>query len=96
MGVDIVLMNQDILKEKWSCQKKYLNLQIMNIDQLKQETDKLKQVDTTQLSPEQLVELIDKLASLLDVGEQQIHPDPWGAETQDFQPNLWSSLQFCI
>ena len=44
----------------------------MNIDQLKQETDKLKQVDTTQLSPEQLVELIDKLASLLDVGEQQI------------------------
>jgi uncharacterized tellurite resistance protein B-like protein len=72
MGVDIVLMNQDILKEKWSCQKKYLNSQIMNIDQLKQETDKLKQIDTAQLSPEQLMELIDKLATLIDTGEQHI------------------------
>ena len=44
----------------------------MNIDQLKQETDKLKQVDTTQLSSEQLIGLIDKLASLMEVGEQQI------------------------
>ena len=44
----------------------------MNIDQLKQETDKLKQIDTAQLSPEQLMELIDKLATLIDTGEQHI------------------------
>jgi hypothetical protein len=29
MGVDIVLMNQDILKEKWLWQKKYLNLHVI-------------------------------------------------------------------
>ena len=44
----------------------------MNLEQLKQETDNLKQIDTTQLSTEQLLQLIDKISTLIDNGEQQI------------------------
>jgi hypothetical protein len=65
-------MNQDILWEKWLSQKKYLNLEIMNLEQLKQEADNLKQIDTNQLSTEQLLQLIDKISTLIDTGEQQI------------------------
>jgi hypothetical protein len=72
MGVDTVLMNQNILKEEWFFQKKYLNLEIMNLEQLKQETDNLKQIDTTQLSTEQLLQLIDKISTLIDTGEEQV------------------------
>jgi hypothetical protein len=72
MVVDIVLMNQNILKERWPFQKKYLNSEIMNLEQLKQETDNLKQIDTTQLSTEQLLQLIDKISTLIDTGEQQL------------------------
>jgi len=70
--VDIVLMIQNILWEKWLFQKKYLNLRIMNLEQLKQETDNLKQINTAQLSQEQLLELIDKLALIIDTGEKQL------------------------
>jgi hypothetical protein len=72
MGADIVLMNQNILKERWFYQKKYLNSEIMNLEQLKQETDNLKQIDTTQLSAEQLLQLIDKISTLIDTGEKQV------------------------
>jgi hypothetical protein len=72
MGVDTVLMNQNIIKEEWFFQKKYLNLEIMNLEQLKQETDNLKQIDTTQLSTEQLLQLIDKISTLIDTGEEQV------------------------
>jgi hypothetical protein len=72
MGVDTVLMNQNILKEEWFFQKKYLNLEIMNLEQLKQEIDNLKQIDTTQLSTEQLLQLIDKISTLIDTGEEQV------------------------
>jgi hypothetical protein len=65
-------MNQNILKEEWFFQKKYLNLEIMNLEQLKQETDNLKQIDTTQLSTEQLLQLIDKISTLIDTGEEQV------------------------
>jgi len=44
----------------------------MNLEQLKQETDNLKQINTAQLSPEQLLELIDKLSSLIETGEKQL------------------------
>jgi len=70
--VDIAPIPQDIPKERWLSQKKYLNLEIMNLEQLKQETDNLKQIDTAQLSQEQLLQLIDKISTLIDTGEQQI------------------------
>jgi hypothetical protein len=44
----------------------------MNLEQLKQEADNLKQIDTAQLSQEQLLQLIDKISTLIDTGEQQI------------------------
>ncbi len=44
----------------------------MNLEQLKQETDNLKQIDTTQLSTEQLLQLIDKISTLIDTGEEQV------------------------
>ena len=44
----------------------------MNLEQLKQETDNLKQINTAQLSQEQLLELIDKLALIIDTGEKQL------------------------
>jgi hypothetical protein len=45
----------------------------MNLNQLLQETEELKKVDTNQLDPEALSKLLDKLNELLEQGEQSLN-----------------------
>jgi acyl-CoA reductase-like NAD-dependent aldehyde dehydrogenase len=44
----------------------------MNLDKLKQEAEALKNTDASQMTPDQLAEFINKLASLLDQSEQSL------------------------
>jgi adenosylmethionine-8-amino-7-oxononanoate aminotransferase len=44
----------------------------MNLEEIKQQAQNLKQVDPSTLSPEQLTELVNKLASMVDTTEQQL------------------------
>jgi translation initiation factor 2B subunit (eIF-2B alpha/beta/delta family) len=44
----------------------------MNLEEIKQQAQNLKQVDPSTLSLEQLYELVNKLASMVDTTEQQL------------------------
>ena len=44
----------------------------MDLEKLQQETEALKNIDATQITPEQLTALIDKLSSLLEQSEQSL------------------------
>ena len=44
----------------------------MNLDQLQQEAENLKQVDVTKLSPDQLQQLVEKLSNILIQSEQSL------------------------
>jgi hypothetical protein len=41
----------------------------MDLEKLKQETEDLKQLDTKQLTPEQLFQLVEKISSMLEKSE---------------------------
>jgi vacuolar-type H+-ATPase catalytic subunit A/Vma1 len=75
MDVDTVLMIQDILKEKWLCQKKYLNLLIII---LIMETNKMYervleiQKNIITVSPEQQTEMLNELLELASKLEQSL------------------------
>ena len=44
----------------------------MNLDQLKQEAEALKQIDASKLSPKQLEEFLTKAMNLLEQSEQSL------------------------
>jgi len=44
----------------------------MDLEKLKQEAEALQNIDATQLSPEQLSALVDKLSSILDQSEESL------------------------
>jgi len=44
----------------------------MNLEDLEKQLQELQQIDTSILTPEQLQELIDKLASITDIGEKML------------------------
>ena len=44
----------------------------MDLEKLKQEAEALKQIDTSQMTPDQLSELIDKVSLLLTQSEQSL------------------------
>ena len=44
----------------------------MSLEKLQQEAEALRNVDASNLSPEQLTALVDKLSSLLDQSEQSL------------------------
>jgi hypothetical protein len=73
--VDIVLMNQDILKERWLCQRKYLNLVLII---LKMEPNKIHervleiQKQIQNVSPEQQTDMLNELLDLASQIEQSL------------------------
>ena len=75
MDVDIVLMNQDIPKEKWLYQKNYLNLGLIT---LKMEPNKMHervleiQKGIITASPEQQTEMLSELLELASKLEQSL------------------------
>jgi len=72
MDADTVLMSQKVPKEEWFYQRKYLNLQIMNLEQLVEETNNLQQLNIASLTPEQLEQLLTKISSIIETGEKQL------------------------
>jgi hypothetical protein len=44
----------------------------MDLEKLQQEAEALKNIDATQMTPEQLTALVDKLSSLLEQSEQSL------------------------
>jgi hypothetical protein len=44
----------------------------MDLEKLKQEAEALKDIDATQLSPEQLASLVEQLSSLLERSEESL------------------------
>ena len=75
MGVDIVLMNQDILKEGWLCQRNYLNSRIII---LTMEPNKIHervleiQKNMPEASPEQQTAMLGELFELVSKVEQSL------------------------
>jgi hypothetical protein len=47
----------------------------MNLNDLEKQLQELQKIDPTTLTPEQLQELIDKLSSITDIGEEMLHDD---------------------
>ena len=56
----------------------------MNIEQLQQEAENLKSIDATNLTPEQIAQLVEKLTSLMDASEAAL----LGVKTQLDQVKL--------
>ena len=75
MDVDIVLMNQDILKEEWLCQRNYLNSRIII---LTMEPNKIHervleiQKNMPEASPEQQTAMLGELFELVSKVEQSL------------------------
>lgn len=44
----------------------------MNIEQLQQEAENLKSIDTANLTPEQLTQLVEKLSKMMDASESAL------------------------
>jgi hypothetical protein len=75
MGVVIVLMNQDILKERWFCQKKYLNLvrKTLKMDPNKMHERVLEiQKNMSAATPEQQTAMLGELLELASKAEQAL------------------------
>jgi len=47
----------------------------MTLQDLEKQLQELQKIDPTTLTPEQLQELIDKLSSITDIGEEMLHDD---------------------
>ena len=75
MDVDIVLMNQDILKEEWLCQRNYLNSRIII---LTMEPNKIHervleiQKNMPEATPEQQTAMLGELFELVSKVEQSL------------------------
>jgi hypothetical protein len=55
----------------------------MNLNDLEKQLQELQKIDPTTLTPEQLQELIDKLSSITDIGEEMLHDDIQEIEEED-------------
>jgi exopolyphosphatase/pppGpp-phosphohydrolase len=44
----------------------------MNLEQLQQEAENLKSIDTANLTPEQLTQLVEKLSKMMDASESAL------------------------
>jgi hypothetical protein len=75
MDVDIVLLLQDILKERWLYQKKYLNLVLiilkMNPDKMHERILEI-QSQIENVSPEKQTEMLNELLDLASQIEQSL------------------------
>jgi hypothetical protein len=75
ISVDIALLIQDILKERWLCQKKYLNLVLII---LKMEPNKIHervleiQNQIENVPPEKQTEMLNELLNLASQIEQSL------------------------
>jgi hypothetical protein len=55
----------------------------MNLNDLEKQLQELQKIDPTTLTPEQLQDLIDKLSSIIDIGEEMLHDDIQEIEEED-------------
>ena len=55
--------------------EKFIKFTNMNLNDLEKQLQELQKIDPTTLTPEQLQELIDKLSSITDIGEEMLHDD---------------------
>jgi hypothetical protein len=55
--------------------EKFIKFTNMNLSDLEKQLQELQKIDPTTLTPEQLQELIDKLSSITDIGEEILHDD---------------------
>ena len=55
--------------------EKCIKFNNMNLNDLEKQLQEIQKIDTTTLTPEQLQELIDKLSSNTDIGEEMIYND---------------------
>jgi hypothetical protein len=55
----------------------------MNLNDLEKQLQELQKIDPTTLTPEQLQELIEKLSSITDIGEEMLHDDIQEIEEED-------------
>ena len=68
-----------VLAEKFS---KFNN---MKLEDLEKQLQELQQINTSTLTPEQLQELIDKLASIADMGEEMLSNDVQNLEEDELE-----------
>jgi hypothetical protein len=63
--------------------EKFIKFTNMNLNDLEKQLQELQKIDPTTLTPEQLQELIDKLSSITDIGEEMLHDDIQEIEEED-------------
>ena len=55
--------------------EKFIKFTNMNLNDLEKQLQEIQKIDPTTLTPEQLQDLIDKLSSITDIGEEMLHDD---------------------
>ena len=75
MDVDIALMIQNILKEKWNWQRNLLNLRMMDLKEIERQLKELQKKDFANMHPDQIQEIIDQLLDFTDTTENQLNED---------------------
>ena len=63
--------------------EKFIKFTNMNLNDLEKQLQELQKIDPTTLTPEQLQDLIDKLSSITDIGEEMLHDDIQEIEEED-------------
>ena len=70
-----------VLSEKFS---KFTN---MNLNDLEKQLQELQKINPSTLTPEQLQELVDKLSSITDIGEEMLYNDVQEMEEEETNNN---------
>jgi hypothetical protein len=63
--------------------EKFIKFTNMNLNDLEKQLQELQKIDPSTLTPERLQELVDKLLSITDIGEELLHNDVQEMENED-------------
>jgi hypothetical protein len=68
----------------------------MNLNDLEKQLQELQKIDPSTLTPEQLQELIDKLSSITDIGEEMLHDDIQEIEEEEALDDEYSFEDYLL
>ena len=63
--------------------EKFIKFNNMTLQDLEKQLQELQKINPSTLTPEQLQELVDKLSSITDIGEEMLHNDIQEMEDED-------------
>ena len=67
--------------------EKFIKFTNMNLNDLEKQLQELQKINPSTLTPEQLQELVDKLSSITDIGEEMLYNDVQEMEEEETNNN---------